>query len=83
MCSDCVFTSIIGKVEGGLVHTKRIEQPLLLELKQRLSRHDLDDAAQNIGRMAIIPHRSGLLGERKFRDPLGEQRIVEVALEQA
>ena len=58
------------------------EQPLLFELVQRFSGNDLDDAAENVGRVAVIPQRARLLGERQFREPLGELRIVDVAVEQ-
>ena len=73
---------LIRDVESGLGHAKRIEQPLLFELKQRLSRNDLDDAAENIGRVAVIPQRSRLFGERKFCNAFGELRVVEIAVEQ-
>src|ERR1700727_265766 len=53
-------------------HTERIEQVLLLELVQRLARGHFDDAAEDVGRMAVIPQRARLFGERHLGDPLGE-----------
>ena len=52
---------------------------MLLELQQRLPRGDLDDAAEYVGRMAVVPAHAGLIGERQFGDPLGEFGIVEIA----
>ena len=63
----------------GIGHAERIEQPLLFELKQRLSRGHLDDPAEHVGRMTVIPPRRGLVGQRQDRDPVGEFSIVEIA----
>ena len=52
---------------------------MLFELKQRLPRHHLDDTAEHVGRMAVVPARCGLLGERQCRDPVGEFGVVEIA----
>ena len=71
-----------GDVERGLAHAEGIEQALLLELVQRLSRHDLDDAAEHVGRMAVVPFRARLLRQRQFRDPLDEFGIAEIGVEQ-
>ncbi len=46
---------LICDVKSGFGHAERIEQTLLLELEQRLSGHHLDDAAEDVGRMAVVP----------------------------
>src|SRR6202020_420552 len=63
-------------------HTERIEKPLFLEFVQRFSRNDLDDATENIGRVAVIPQRARLFGQRQFREPLCELRVVEVPVKE-
>ena len=69
----------IRDIVCGLGHAERIEQSLLLELKQRLPRGHLDDTAEHVGRMAVVPAHGGLVGERQRRDPVGEFGIVEIA----
>ncbi len=51
----------------------------LLELIERLAGHDLDDAAEHVGRMPVIPQRARLLGQRQLRQPFCEFGIVEIA----
>ena len=55
---------------------------MFFELIKRLAGYNLDDVAEHIGRMAIIPPRCRLLGQRQFRDPLGERGVVGIVLEQ-
>ena len=69
----------IGQEEFGRGHAERIEQVGLLELVQRLARGDLDDAAEHVDRMAVIPQRARLFGQRHLGDPFGEFGIVEIA----
>ena len=40
---------VICDIVCGLGHAERIEQSLLLELKQRLPRRHLDDTAEHVG----------------------------------
>src|SRR3954454_8301959 len=74
----CSF-SRIGQKEFGGRHAERIEQLALFELVQRLSGSDLDDAAEHVDRMAVIPQRARLLGKGNLGDPLGESGVVEIA----
>jgi len=69
--------------ERRIKHTKRIEQSLFFKFIKRFSRNDLDDAAENVGRMPIVPQRARLFGERQFCESFGELRVVEIAVEQA
>ena len=62
---------VVGDVEAGILHAERIEQPFLLELIERFAGHDLDDAAEHVGRLAVVPGGAGLKGQRQFRQPLG------------
>src|SRR5450759_2375096 len=68
---------------GGLGHRERIEQSLLLELKQPLPGYDLNDPAEDVGRVAIVPARTRLFGKRQFCETLGELSVIKVAVEQA
>src|SRR5207248_8207946 len=69
-------------IERGVGHAKGIEQPLSLELKQRLPRYHLDDAPEHVGRMAVVPQRSRLFSQWQFCQTLGELGVVEIAFEQ-
>ena len=55
---------------------------MLLELEQRLPRHHLDDAAEYIGRMPVVPQRSRLFGQRQLCQAVGKLSIVEIGFEQ-
>ena len=69
----------IGEEEFRRGHPKRIEQLRFFELIERLAGCDLDDAAENVDRMTVIPQRTRLLGQRHPCDPLGKLGIVEIA----
>src|SRR5260370_14860410 len=51
----------------------------LLELIERPARDDLDDAADNVGRMPVTPQRARLRGQWQLRQSLDEFGIVEIA----
>ncbi len=69
----------IGQEEFRGGHAERIEQMRLLELIERLAGCDLDDAAENVDRMPVIPQRARLLGQRHLGQPLDKFGIVEIA----
>ena len=71
--------SRIGQKEFGCRHAERIEQLALFKLVQRLSGGDLDDAAEHVDGVPVVPQRPRLLGQRQFGDPLGKSGIVEIA----
>ncbi len=73
---------LIGDEECRVGHPQWIEQPLPLELKQRLPRDDLDDAPEYVGGMTVIPQRSRLLRQRQLRDALDKFGVVGIAIEQ-
>ena len=56
---------IVADREAGILHAERIEQALLLELKERLSGNHFDHTPENIGRMAVVPGRSRLVDQRQ------------------
>src|SRR4051812_38094724 len=68
----------IGHVESRVFHSKWVEQALLLKLVERFSCHDLDYPTEDIGRLAIVPRRAGLIGQWQLRYPLGELGVVGV-----
>src|SRR5665213_3378664 len=72
----------IRNVERGIGHAERTQQPRLLEGVQRLARYHLDDAAENVDRVAIVKPRARLFSQRQFREPFGELRVVEIAIDQ-
>ena len=76
------FAPVPGAVEHkfGAGHAERIEDVLLLELVQRLSRDDLDDAAEHVGGVAVAPQRAGLARQRQSGNPFGKFLVVEMAL---
>ena len=45
----------ISDIERGIAHAQRTEQIVLFILQQRFPRGDLDDTAEDVGRMAVIP----------------------------
>jgi hypothetical protein len=49
---------------SGVVHFQGIEDPLLLELIERLARDDLDHPAEHVGRMTRSATMSGLPRQR-------------------
>jgi hypothetical protein len=55
-------------VVSGVDHLQRLGDVLGHEPVERLARHNLDDAGQHIRRLAVIPIRTGLVGERQGRD---------------
>ena len=69
----------IGQEEFGRRHPQGIEQLSLFELIERLAGSDLDNAAEHVDRMPVIPQRAWLFGQRQLCDPLGKFGIVEIA----
>ena len=72
-----------GHVETRVLHAERIQQPLLLELIERFSGDHLDHPTEDIDRMAVVPGRARLVGERQFGEAFGEIGIVDVTGKQA
>jgi len=56
---------------------------LLFELEQRLSGNHLDDAAEYIGGMAVVPTRTRLFGKRQSCDAFDQFRIGQVGVEES
>src|SRR5438445_356083 len=50
---------LFSRVEGGLGHLQRRENPLGQERAERLAADDLDDAAEDVGGPAVVPFRAG------------------------
>src|SRR5712672_1697805 len=61
-------------------HAERAKQIVFLELQQWFSRHDFDNAPKNVGRVAVVPFRTGLYRQWKPGDTFGEFGVVEIAV---
>ncbi len=59
--------------EPGVLHAERIEEALFQEAIERLSRRDLDDAAEDVepGEPAVTPQRAGLESRAPFAPSFG------------
>ena len=79
---DTPLARLVGHVERRVLHAERVEDPLLLELVERLLRDDLHDAAEHVGRVAVVPHRARVIGERQLDEPLHELGVRRIAVEQ-
>ncbi len=55
-------------VERGLRHLQRRQDAFGQERAERFAGDDLDDAAENVGRAAVIPFRAGLAHQRHAGD---------------
>ena len=55
-------------VKGGLRHLQGSENALGQEDTQGLTRHHLDEAAENVGGAAVVPFRAGLADQRQAGD---------------
>jgi len=73
-----VFFSLgrIGHVEGRVLHAQGVQQPLLLELIERFSGDHLDQTADDIGRVAVIPGSARLVGDRQLGVALADRLSV-------
>ncbi len=58
----------VGHHEIGVDHSERLEDPFAQEHVERLVRGDLDDAAEDVGRQAVVPRRARLAHERLRRE---------------
>jgi len=66
----CLALSVTSKAVSFIPSGS--SNPLLLELVEGLLGHDLYDPAQHVRRVAVIPHRAGVIREREFRDAVHE-----------
>ena len=55
-----------GREEAGITHAERRENALAQKCAQGLARYDLDDAADDVGGMAVMPGHARLLEERQL-----------------
>ena len=56
--------------ERSVVHLERREDSLAEEPAERRARHHFDDAAEHVGRQAVLPGAPGLMGQRHLGEPL-------------
>ena len=80
--NSVLFRRIVH-VETRILHVERIKQTLFLESVERFSGDDLDQAAENVGRVAVVPGGPGLEHQRQLGKAIGEFRVVEIAFGQA
>ena len=70
-----IVVGLVG-VEAGLDHAERPEHARREELVERLAGDDLDDAAEHVGRDAVVPLAAGLEEQRQSRPRLAAGREV-------
>src|SRR4029077_14492234 len=66
-------------VKARLCHLQRDKDALLEEGAKRLAADDFDEAAENVGRTAVVPLRAGLADQRKACNECGVCGIAELA----
>ena len=66
-------------VKARLCHLQRDKDALLEEGAKRLAADDFDEAAENVGRTAVVPLRAGLADQRKACNECGVFGIAELA----
>ena len=65
--------ALVGRDEERRVgHLQRPVDALREELAERLAGHDLDDAAEDVGRQAVLPPRAGLVEQWRLAQALDE-----------
>ena len=65
--------------EGGIAHAERPEDSILQKRSQALPGHNLDDAADNVGGMAVIPRGSWLIDQWQLGKRGDEFGVAEIA----
>ena len=79
---DAALLRGVRDVKTCVAHFQRIENALLLELVERFAGNDLDEAAEHVNRVAVVPGRAGLIGERQLGEAVHEVGVGELAAHQ-
>ena len=97
MLKSCTFSPVQGsvgerfgeaggvgfrRVERGLGHLQRRQDALGQERAERLAGDDLDDAAEHVGRAAVVPAFAGLADQRHAGDDRGVFGVADLAAAQ-